>query len=58
MGVPAAAVDKVPMLMDQLVAQGKVAHNVFSFYLASNESKTSALVLGGTDPKYQDGDFT
>jgi len=58
MGVPAAAVDKVPMPMDQLVAQGKVEHNIFSFYLASNGSTSSALVLGGTDAKYQDGDFT
>merc|ERR1712070_884482 len=44
--------------MDQLVAQGLIEHNIFSFYLASNESTGSTLVLGGTDEQYYTGDFT
>mmetsp|Transcript_103147 Transcript_103147/g.183291 ORF Transcript_103147/g.183291 Transcript_103147/m.183291 type:complete len:392 (-) Transcript_103147:114-1289(-) len=58
MGVPGAAVDKVPMPMDMLVKQGKIQNNVFAFYLASGGKSGSTLTLGGTDPKYQDGDFS
>jgi len=58
MGVPAAAVDKVPMPMDQLVAQKKVEHNIFAFYLASGGKTGSTLTLGGTDPTFYTGDFT
>merc|ERR1712196_722120 len=58
MGPAKAAVDQVPMPMDQLVAQGKIEHNIFSFYLASNESAGSTLVLGGTDDQFHSGDFT
>ena len=57
MGPAKAAADQVAMPMAQLVAQKKIAHNIFSFYLASNESTGSALVLGGTDSKYYTGDF-
>lgn len=58
MGPAKAAVDKVPMPMDQLVAQGVIQHNVFSFFLASNSSKGSVLVLGGTDQLYYTGSIT
>merc|ERR1711939_696490 len=58
MGPPKAAIDHVPMPMAQMVAQKLIDHNVFSFYLASNESTGSTLVLGGTDPQYYTGDFT
>jgi cathepsin D len=58
MGPPAAAVDKVPMPMDQLVAQKKVAHNVFAFYLASGGKSGSTLSLGGPDQQFYTGDFT
>lgn len=58
LGPAKAAVDKTPMPMDQLVVQGIIEHNVFSAYLASNGSKSSALVLGGTDPKYYTGEFS
>mmetsp|Transcript_5346 Transcript_5346/g.14870 ORF Transcript_5346/g.14870 Transcript_5346/m.14870 type:complete len:396 (-) Transcript_5346:51-1238(-) len=58
MGVPGAAVDKVPLAMAQLVAQKKVEHNVFSFYLASNGQRGSTLVLGGTDAQFHTGDFS
>merc|ERR1712110_769701 len=58
MGPAKAAVDKVPMPMDQLVAQGKIEHNVFSFFLQSGGKSGSAVVLGGTDSKYYTGDIT
>lgn len=58
MGVPAAAVDKVPMPMDQLVAQGKIQHNIFAFYLSSGGKSGSTLTLGGTDPSFHSGDFS
>merc|ERR1719261_1160250 len=58
MGVPAAAVDKVAMPMAKLVEQKKIEHNIFSFYLASNQTTGSTLVLGGTDPQYYTGDFS
>lgn len=42
---------------DNLMAQGQLASNVFSFFLstldpAAPATQTSALLLGGTDPKY------
>ena len=43
---------------DQLVAQQLVADAVFSTYLASNNSNTSVLILGGTDSSYYEGDIT
>jgi len=58
MGVPAAAVDKVPMPMDMLVQQKKVDHNVFAFYLSSGGKAGSTLTLGGTDPSFHVGDFS
>jgi cathepsin D len=58
MGPAKAAVDKVPMPMDQLVAQGKIQHNVFSFFLQSGGKMGSVLTLGGTGSKYYTGDFT
>jgi len=58
MGVPSAAVDKVPMPMDQLVAQKKIEHNIFSFFLASGGRSGSTLVLGGTDPQFYTGNIS
>merc|ERR1712217_629897 len=49
MGPAKAAVDHVPMPMDQLVAQGKIQHNVFAFYLQSGGKSGSVLTLGGVD---------
>jgi len=57
MGPAKAAVDSVPMPMDQLVAQGVIKHNVFAFYLASGGKKGSTLTLGGTDDSLHTGDF-
>jgi len=58
MGPAKAAADQVAMPMAQLKAQGKIAKNIFSFYLASNSSTGSTLVLGGTDSQYYTGEFT
>merc|ERR1719282_1910238 len=58
MGVPAAAVDKVPMPMDMLVQQKKLEHNIFAFYLSSGGKAGSTLTLGGTDPSFHTGDFS
>lgn len=57
LGPAKAAVDKVPMPMDQMVQEGLIKQNVFSFYLTSNSSSGSALVLGGTDQQYYSGDI-
>merc|ERR1712072_1557955 len=57
MGPAKAAVDQVAMPMAQLVVQKKIEHNIFSFYLSSNQSAGSTLVLGGTDQQYYTGEF-
>merc|ERR1712099_168129 len=58
MGPAKAAVDHVAMPMAQLVAQGKIEHNVFAFYLASGGKTGSTLTLGGTDSQFYTGDFS
>merc|ERR1712232_1136709 len=40
------------------VAQGKIEHNVFAFYLSSGGKEGSVLTLGGTDSSLHTGDFT
>lgn len=57
-GPAKAAVDGVPMPMDQLVAQGKIQHNVFAFYLTTGGTTGSTLSLGGPDSRFYTGDFT
>jgi len=58
MGPAKAAVDGVPMPMDQLVKQGKIQHNVFAYYLSSGGKSGSTLTLGGTDSQFYSGDFS
>mmetsp|Transcript_23461 Transcript_23461/g.73138 ORF Transcript_23461/g.73138 Transcript_23461/m.73138 type:complete len:397 (+) Transcript_23461:60-1250(+) len=58
LGPAADAVDRVPTLLDQLVAQKKVERNIFSFYLSFGGRDGSAFVLGGTDPQFHTGDFS
>merc|ERR1711870_167005 len=58
MGPAKAAVDHVPMPMDQLLKQGKIKHNIFAFYLASGGKTGSTLTLGGTDSQFYTGDFS
>lgn len=58
LGPAAAAVDKVPMPMQMLVDQRKIAHNIFAFYLTSNGASGSTITLGGTDEAFYTGDFS
>merc|ERR1712226_1567370 len=58
MGPAKAAIDHVPMPMDQLIKQGKIQHNIFAFYLASGGKAGSTLTLGGTDSSFHTGDFS
>jgi len=58
MGPAKAAVDQVPMPMDQLLKQGKIKHNIFAFYLASGGKTGSTLTLGGTDSSFHTEEFT
>lgn len=51
-------VDNVPLLMDQLVAQDKIQHNVFATFLQADGKAGSVLTLGGTDNTYYSGDLT
>ncbi|XP_030632480.1 pepsin A-like [Chanos chanos] len=41
-------------VFNNLVAQGRVSQNLFSFYLTSSE-EGSVVILGGTDPAYHSG---
>lgn len=43
---------------DQLIAQNLVDQPVFSTYLASNDSNSSVLILGGVDAAYYTGNIT
>lgn len=58
MGPAKAAVDHVPMPMDQLVAQGKIEKNMFAFYLTSDGKAGSTITLGGTNPAFHEGEFS
>lgn len=58
MGPAAAAIDHVPMPMDMLVNQSKIAHNIFAFYLSSGGKAGSVLTLGGTDSSLYTGEFS
>nr|XP_020475553.1 cathepsin D [Monopterus albus] len=59
MAYPSISVDGVTPVFDNIMSQKKVEKNVFSFYLNRNPDTEPGgeLLLGGTDPKYYDGDF-
>lgn len=58
MAWPSISVNGLPLIFDLLVQQGKISGNSFSFYLTKVPgSAGSALVLGGTNPKYYTGEF-
>jgi len=58
LGPAKAAIDQVAMPLQKLKDQGQIKQNIVSFYLASNSSTGSTLVLGGTDPSFYTGDIT
>lgn len=59
MGWQAISVLKLPTVFDQMVSQGVVQDNSFSFYLTDKpNAEGSALVLGGVDQKFYTGTFT
>jgi cathepsin D len=54
------AVDNIPTVFDQMIAQGLVTDHSFSFYLTqeAKQKRGSKLVLGGINPNYAVGEFT
>lgn len=58
LGFPEIAMDGVPPVFDNMMKQKLLEKNQFSVYLSNKEGgRDSALLLGGTDPKYYTGDF-
>ncbi|KAI0292193.1 acid protease [Multifurca ochricompacta] len=55
MGFASISAYNAPPLFQSLVAQGQVDQQIFSFYLAEQDSE---LYIGGTNPKHYSGDFT
>ena len=56
MGWDDISVDNVMTPVRALVESGKLAENVFAFFLGSGGAK-GELVLGGVDPDHYTGDF-
>jgi cathepsin D len=58
LGFQSVSVLGLPTLFDQMIAQGLVTDNSFSFYLTQTESAPgSKLVLGGVNSKYYTGEM-
>lgn len=56
MAYPSISVEGVVPVWDNIVKEGLVDQNVFSFYLSNDtESSESVLILGGTDSRYYSG---
>ncbi|XP_072743884.1 uncharacterized protein [Anoplolepis gracilipes] len=60
MGYDTIAVDRVPTVFDNMIAQGLVEEPVFSFYLNRDSSASAGgeLVLGGSNPEHYVGPLT
>ncbi|XP_034272755.1 cathepsin D [Pantherophis guttatus] len=60
MGYPKISVDKVAPFFDNVIEQGLLEKNIFSFYLNRDPKGQTGgeLLLGGTDSQYYSGDFS
>lgn len=57
MAFPSLAEGNVPTFFQYMMDQKVIKDHSFSIYLSSSNDKPSALVFGGVDPSYADGDF-
>ncbi|KAG2387185.1 hypothetical protein C9374_001517 [Naegleria lovaniensis] len=59
MAFPQIAVDGVTPVFNNMMQQGLLEKNLFSFYMTKNpQSVSSALILGGVNEKYYSGPIT
>jgi len=58
LGYVEISVDKVPTVMDNIIAQKSLPQNIFSFYLSNVDGDVASVVIfGGVDKKYYTGEF-